>query len=59
MPIPVPKSEDDLGACIRALRREGYTDNEQRVAICLSMYRKEHGKKEPEKKSQPIAQQGQ
>lgn len=47
MPIPTPKSENDLGACIRALRREGYTDNDQRVAICLDMYRKQHGGKKP------------
>jgi len=50
MPIPVPKSENDLGACIRALRREGYTDNDQRVKICLEKYRKAHGGKAPEKK---------
>ncbi len=47
MPIPVPKSKNDLGACIRALRREGYDDNDQRVAICLDLYRKNHkGKKQ-------------
>ena len=40
MPIPTPKSEHDLGACIRALRREVYTNSKQRVAICLSKYRK-------------------
>jgi hypothetical protein len=39
MPIPIPKSEDDLGACIRALRKEGYTDNKQRVAICIKKYK--------------------
>ena len=50
MPIPVPKSENDLGACIRALRREGYDKNDQRVAICLDLYRKEHGGKKPPKK---------
>lgn len=44
MPIPTPKSEDDLGACIRALRKEGNTDHKQRVAICLDKFRK--GKKE-------------
>lgn len=50
MPIPVPTGEDekhlDMGDCIRALRREGYTDSEQRVAICMSTWRKAHGKKE-------------
>jgi len=50
MPIPTPSSPDDLGACIRALRREGYTDSDQRVAICLSKYRKAHGIAEPKKK---------
>ena len=50
MPIPVPKSEDDLGSCIRFLRKEGYSDNDQRVAICLSTYRKAHGIPEPKKK---------
>ena len=49
MPLPIPKSENDLGACIRALRREGYTDNDQRVAICLDLYRKHHGGKKPKK----------
>lgn len=40
MPIPTPSSEKDLGACISALKAEGYTDQDQRVAICLSKYRK-------------------
>ncbi len=46
-PIPTPTSENDLGACIRALRKEGYTNSDQRVAICLSVYRRAHGKKQP------------
>jgi len=50
MPIPTPESEDDLGACIRALRREGYDDNKQRVAICMKKYREAHGKPEPKGK---------
>jgi len=44
MPIPVPKEDangnPDLGECIRFLRKEGYTDSKQRVAICLNVYRK-------------------
>ncbi len=39
-PIPTPKTEKDLGECIKFLKKEGYTDNDQRVAICLSTYRK-------------------
>jgi len=50
MPIPVPKSPDDLGECIRFLRREGYTDSDQRVAICLDLYRKAHGTAQPKEK---------
>jgi len=50
MPIPVPKSKDNLDECIRALRKEGYTDSDQRVAICMSKWRKAHGKPEPKKK---------
>jgi len=50
MPIPIPKSKDDLGPCIRFLRREGYTENDQRIAICLSTYRKAHGIPEPKKR---------
>ena len=54
MPIPVPTKDEqgnlDLGACIRFLRREGYTDSEQRVAICMSTYRKAHSIPEPKKK---------
>ena len=50
MPIPIPKDESDLGACIRHLRKKGYTDSEQRVAICMSTYRKAHGISEPKKK---------
>jgi len=48
-PIPVPKSEDDIGDCIRFLRKERPDmASDQRVAVCLSIYRKAHGK--PEKK---------
>ena len=50
MPIPTPTGENekdiDMGACIRALRREGNSDQDQRVAICMSKWRKAHGKKE-------------
>ncbi len=50
MPIPVPRGESeknlDMGSCIRALRREGYSDSKQRVAICYSKWRKAHGTKE-------------
>ncbi len=53
-PIPIPTGEDekniDMGACIRALRREGYTDNKQRVKICMEKWRKSHGKSEPKGK---------
>ena len=49
-PIPIPKSEDDLGECIRFLRKEGYKDSNQRVAICLRTYRKAHNIPEPKKK---------
>lgn len=48
MPIPTPTGKDEkhlnLGACIRALRREGYTDSDQRIAICMSKWRKARGK---------------
>lgn len=41
MPIPVPKSEDDLGQCIRFLRKENpEMKSDQRVAICLNLARK-------------------
>ena len=44
MPIPIPTRDKagnvDLGSCIRFLRKEGYTDSKQRVAICLNVYRK-------------------
>ena len=51
MPIPVPKSEDDLGMCIRFLRREKPgVPHTERVATCLSVYRRAHGKPEPKKK---------
>jgi hypothetical protein len=54
MPIPVPTGEDeksiDMGECIRFLRKEGYTDSKQRIAICMSQWRKAHGKKQPKGK---------
>ena len=54
MPIPIPKAKNgnpDLGACIRFLRRENpEMSSDQRVAICLSTYRKAHGIPEPKKK---------
>jgi hypothetical protein len=43
LPMPVPSSEDDLGACIRFLRQEGYDDSDQRVAICLAKFRESEG----------------
>jgi hypothetical protein len=43
VPIPTPTSPDDLGPCIRALRREGYDDEEERVAICMGKYEKAQG----------------
>tara|TARA_Y100000310_G_scaffold320373_1_gene376767 strand:- start:4539 stop:4724 length:186 start_codon:yes stop_codon:yes gene_type:complete len=50
MPIPIPTSPDDLGECIRALRKEGNTDSEQRVAICLKKYQEsKEGMKEATK----------
>ena len=46
MPIPIPSSTDDIGACIRFLRRENpEMKNDQRVAICLDLARKHQGKK--------------
>ena len=54
MPIPTPTGETekdiDMSACIRALRKEGVTDSKQRVARCFSLWRKAHGKPEPENK---------
>lgn len=54
MPIPTPTGETedsmDMGACIRVLRREGYSDSDQRVAICASKWRRAHGKPEPKEK---------
>lgn len=48
MPIPVPQADangnPDLGSCIRFLRKEGYSDSDQRVAICLNLFRKHHPK---------------
>ena len=53
-PIPVTKGTDeknlDMGECIRFLRKEGYTDSEQRVAICFAKWRKAHNIPEPKKK---------
>jgi len=49
MPIPTPGSDKNLGPCIEALKAEGYTDNDQRVAICLSKWRKSQGTKQPQK----------
>ena len=51
LPIPVPQGEDekrlDLGPCIRFLRRENpEMDNEQRIAVCMSTWRKAQGKSE-------------
>ena len=39
MPVPTPKNKEDLSSCIRALRREGYIDSQQRIAICLQKWR--------------------
>lgn len=54
MPVPTPTGSDekhlDLGPCIRALRREGVTDSDERLARCFSLWRKAHGVKEPKKK---------
>jgi len=46
VPIPTPTSKDDLGACIRALRQEGYDDSDQRVAICMQKF--EDSQKQPD-----------
>jgi hypothetical protein len=46
-PIPVPSDTDNLGECIRFLRKEG-KPSDQRIAICLNLARK--GKKPTEKK---------
>lgn len=48
MPIPVPRKDKNgnpnLGECIRFLRRENPDmSSDQRVAICLNIYRKAHG----------------
>ena len=47
-PIPTPTTKDghaDIGACIRMLRRENpEMKSDQRVAICLSKWRKSKGK---------------
>lgn len=54
MPIPTPTGSDeknlDMGPCIRALRQEGVSDSEERLARCFSLWRKAHGKPEPKKK---------
>lgn len=45
MPIPVPSSEANLGACIRFLRRDKPNmPHKQRIAICLDLARRK-GKK--------------
>lgn len=44
MPIPVPKSTEDIGTCIRFLRRDKPDmSSKQRVAICLDLARKHKG----------------
>lgn len=51
MPIPVPKKEGDLGDCIRFLRKENpEMKSDQRVAVCLSVFRKAHNIEEPKGK---------
>jgi hypothetical protein len=50
MPIPIPKTTTggnaDLGECIRFLRRENpEMSSDQRVAVCLNIWRKSKGKK--------------
>lgn len=50
MPIPVPKSDKDMGECIKFLMKEGGRKPEQCQAICYSIYRKAHGIKEPKGK---------
>jgi hypothetical protein len=50
MPIPIPTTEKNgtanLGACIRFLRRERPDmSSDQRVAVCLNIWRKSTGKK--------------
>jgi len=46
MPIPTTKDGNaDLGACIRFLRRENpEMKSDQRVRICLDLWRKSQGK---------------
>lgn len=48
MPIPVPKSEDDLSACIRFVKKEGIRgekpSNEQAVAVCINVYKRHQRK---------------
>ena len=54
MPVPVPTGEDEnnlnMGSCIRALRREGVTDSDERLARCFSLWREAHNKPEPKPK---------
>jgi hypothetical protein len=38
--MPIPTSEDDLGECIRFLRRNDYNDSQERVEMCLNAFRK-------------------
>ena len=50
MPIPVPPEKNELGECIRFLRREKpEMSSDQRVAVCLDVYRRAHGKKDKER----------
>lgn len=54
MPIPTPTGSDqkhlNLGPCIRALRKEGETDSDKRIAWCMGLWRKAHGIPEPKEK---------
>jgi len=50
MPIPVPESTDDIGVCVRFLRREKpHMSSDQRVAICLDLARQKGKDKKKEK----------
>lgn len=49
MPIPTVNSEEDVGKCIRFLRREG-KPLDQCQAICLEQLRKATGGKEGQPK---------
>ena len=55
MPIPVSPMDEkgnfDLSACIRFLRKENpEMDSKQRIAVCLNVARKAHGKSNPKGK---------